>query len=167
MLALTITDIKDFMNKLLIGDVFDRFCLTEASITTFNTFTIDGHLQMDFFDTDTVDSLKEKSLTHSCWKDLKPFCYSLIRGKRTPVSFKIIFHLSRHQIQNLFDSSGCGISPEDIGGAFLNLQYKNKSLLCTTGLSLRSFTADRRPQQLWDNTVLDFFNKHGILFEEG
>ena len=167
MLALTITDIKDFMNKLLIGDAFDRFCLTEASITTFNTFTIDGRLQMDFFDTDTVDSLKEKSLTHSYWKDIKPVCYSLIRGKRTPVSFKIIFHLSRHQLQNLFEASGCGISPKDISGAFLNLQYKNKTLLCTTGLSLCSFTVDKRPQQFWDNTVLDFFGKHEILFEKG
>ena len=39
MLALKITDVKDFMNKLLIGEVFDRFSLVEASVTTFNTFT--------------------------------------------------------------------------------------------------------------------------------
>ena len=55
MLALTISDVKDFMNKLLIGEVFDNFSLVEASVTTFNTFTIDGHLQQDFFDTDTVE----------------------------------------------------------------------------------------------------------------
>ena len=42
MLALKITDVKDFMNKLLIGEVFDRFSLVEASVTTFNTFTING-----------------------------------------------------------------------------------------------------------------------------
>lgn len=167
MLALTITDIKDFMNKLLLGDEFDHFCLTEVSVTTFNTFTIDGRLQMDFFDSDTVDSLKEKSLTHSFWKELKPFCYSLIRGKRTPVSFKIVFQLSSRQIEKLFSNTGCGISFEDISGAYLNLQYKNKSLLCTTGLALRSFTADKRPHQHWDNTILDFFRKHGILFEQG
>ena len=33
MLALKITDVKDFMNKLLIGEVFDRFSLVEASVT--------------------------------------------------------------------------------------------------------------------------------------
>lgn len=54
MIALSIIDVKDFMNKLLIGEVFDRFFLVEASVTTFNTFTIDGRLQQDFFDTDTV-----------------------------------------------------------------------------------------------------------------
>ena len=55
MLALKIIDVKDFMNKLLIGEVFDRFFLVEASVTTFNVFTIDGRLQQDFFDTDTAD----------------------------------------------------------------------------------------------------------------
>jgi hypothetical protein len=35
MLALKITDIKDFTNKLFIGEVFDRFRLSEAVITTF------------------------------------------------------------------------------------------------------------------------------------
>ena len=50
---LKITDVKDFMNKLLIGEVFDRFSLVEASVTTFNTFTINGKLHYDFFDTDT------------------------------------------------------------------------------------------------------------------
>ena len=48
MLALKITDVKDFMNKLLIGEVFDRFSLVEASVTTFNTFTINGKLHYDF-----------------------------------------------------------------------------------------------------------------------
>ena len=30
MLALKITDIRDFTNKLFIGEVFDKFCLSEA-----------------------------------------------------------------------------------------------------------------------------------------
>ena len=72
MLALKIIDVKDFMNKLLIGEVFDRFFLVEASVTTFNVFTIDGRLQQDFFDTDTADSLKSKSIDYSLWRDVKP-----------------------------------------------------------------------------------------------
>ena len=45
MLALKITDLKTFTNSLFIGDTFDRFWLTEASITTSSVFTIDGKLQ--------------------------------------------------------------------------------------------------------------------------
>ena len=34
MIAVKIQDIKDFMSKLLIGNAFDSFWLSEASITT-------------------------------------------------------------------------------------------------------------------------------------
>ena len=106
MLALTISDVKDFMNKLLIGEVFDNFSLVEASVTTFNTFTIDGHLQQDFFDTDTVEEYKKEAVEYSLWRDVKPYCFSIIRGKRTPLNFKIVFQLSPFQAQNLLKNLG-------------------------------------------------------------
>ena len=40
MLALKITDKKDFTNKLFLGDTFDLFWLNQAEITTSNLFTI-------------------------------------------------------------------------------------------------------------------------------
>ncbi|MDE6232622.1 MAG: hypothetical protein K2M60_04645, partial [Lachnospiraceae bacterium] len=43
MVSEQITNIKDFMNKLLIGTDFDIFHVTDIHITTFNTFHIDGH----------------------------------------------------------------------------------------------------------------------------
>ena len=72
---------KDFMNKLLIGEVFDRFFLVEASVTTFNTFTIDGRLQQDFFDTDTVAMHKSNSIEYSLWRDVKTLLLSVIVRK--------------------------------------------------------------------------------------
>ena len=55
MLAIKINDIKTFMNQLLIGDTFDAFPMAEASIAAFSTFSIDGRINKDFFDTDTQD----------------------------------------------------------------------------------------------------------------
>ena len=101
MLALKITDVKDFMNKLLIGEVFDRFSLVEASVTTFNTFTINGKLHYDFFDTDTKAAFEENSTEYSLWHDVKPYCFSIIRGRRTPLNFRIVFELSHDQTQSL------------------------------------------------------------------
>ena len=139
MLALKITDIRDFTNKLFIGEVFDKFCLSEASITTFNTFTIDGRLQRDFFDTDSLNKLTEHGRTHSLWKEIRPFCWSVIRGKRTHLSFKIVLHLS---------------------------QFKNNALLCTTGTSLKTFLMTKQPEQFWDDMILHFLNQNQILFEK-
>lgn len=164
MLALKITDIRDFTNKLFIGEVFDKFCLTEAAITTFNTFTIDGRLQKDFFDTDSLNKLTEHGRTHSLWKDIRPFCWSVIRGKRTPLNFKIVLHLSRSGMEAALKNTDLGISPDLISGLFLNLQFKGGSLLCTTGISLQTFSMDKRPEQLWDDMILRFLTRNHILF---
>ena len=166
MLALKILDVKDFMNKLLIGEVFDSLQVVEASITTFNTFTIDGKLHRDFFDTDVCKKKKKRAVFYSSWKELKPFCYSVIRGKRTPLSFKLVFQLSQKQRDVLVAQLSPRISPEQIQGFFLNLQYRNQELLCTTGVALSTFLPDKSPEQLWDSTIRDFFTRHRLIFEE-
>lgn len=166
MLALNITDIKDFMNKLLIGETFDGFSFIEGSITTFNTFRIDGLLQQDFFDTDAREALSENAQDYSLWRDLKSYCFAVIRGKRTPLSFKLVFRLPVKTAAGLLQKS-CGDFPaETISGLYLNLQYKNKTLLCTTGISFRTFVPDKRPEQLWDSSVRDFLHRHSIAFTE-
>ena len=42
MIAFKIVDVKDFMNKLLIGEVFDNFLLVSFEITNYAKITIDG-----------------------------------------------------------------------------------------------------------------------------
>ena len=80
MIILQITQLKNFMNTLLRLETFDRFPVSEASITTFTTFSIDGSLHTDFFDPDDAQLLKEKGRTRLLWKDVKSFCYSVIKG---------------------------------------------------------------------------------------
>lgn len=166
MLALNIKDIKDFMNKLLVGNIFDSFWLTEAAITTFNTFHIDGTLHQDFFDSDTLETLSAQNRSHSLWRDVKPYCYSMIKEKRTPLNFKIIFQLPAAQTEQTAARAMTGAASGQIKGMYLNLQYKNDSLLCTTGVSFSAFFPDKRPEQAWDNMILGFFQKHQIIFEK-
>ena len=93
MIALKITDLRDFTNKLFIREVFDSFWLNQAEITTYNTFSIDGKLHTDFLDSDQLQILQKSGRTYSLWKETRPFCWSVIRGKRTPLSFKIVLQL--------------------------------------------------------------------------
>lgn len=166
MLALYISDIKDFMNKFLIGDIFDSFYVREVSITTFNTFTIDGRLQKDFFDTDTAAALIESGRLYSRWKDIKSFCYSIIKGKRTPLSFQAVLQLPAQKLEKTLTAQAPGVSPESISGLYLNIRYKDKILICTTGISFHTFVPDKRPGLIWDQIVSDFFQKHQIVCEE-
>ena len=164
MIALSIIDVKDFMNKLLIGEVFDRFFLVEASVTTFNTFTIDGRLQQDFFDTDNVAMQKSNSIEYSLWRDVKPYCFSVIRGRRTPLNFRIVLQLSHKQTQQILNPSFPDGSVPDCRFC-LNLQYRNDSLLCTTGVSYTSFCLDKRPEHLWDEIIRKFLSGQHIAFQ--
>ena len=164
MLALKINTNKTFMHKLLIGDTFDVFSLSEASITTFNQFHIDGKLHMDFFDTDTSQQLTENGSIYSSWKDIKPYCYSVIRGKLPPLQFKFVMQLSPHQINSLSDNNKFSVAGQEISDLFLNIQYKNNELFCTTGVFSPIFTFDKTFETLWDNIILDFFTLHQIDF---
>ena len=120
MLALKINDIKEFMNKLLIKDTFDNFEVIESTITTFSTFSINGKYQKDFFDNDIQKVLEENHCNYAPWKDIKPFCFSIIRGKRTPLQFKLIFQLPFKQIIQLIQESN---EIKDIEAIYLSLNY--------------------------------------------
>ena len=45
------------MGRLLGTEAFDAFLLAEASITTYNTFIIDGHMEKAFFTGDVMMNL--------------------------------------------------------------------------------------------------------------
>lgn len=165
MLALKITDLKDFTNKLFLGDTFDFFWLNQAEIVTSNIFSIDGRLQTDFFDNDEQDFLSTSHRTCSLWKEVKHICHSIIRGKRAPLSFKIVLQFSPNKTAALLQNSPLSVSAEQVGGLFLNLQYKNKTLLCTTGTSLKTFLPGKELDHLWDQYITDFFNRSEISAE--
>ena len=91
MRSFKIKKLKHFMNQLLLADTFDYFSVSKASVTTFVTFTIDGSLHPDFYDPDTAARLKAAGKSQVRWSGIKSWCYSVIRGKRTPISFRFIF----------------------------------------------------------------------------
>ena len=166
MLALKITDLKDFTNQLFLGEAFDSFWLNQAEIITSNTFTIDGRLQTEFFDNDERRFLSSSHRTFSLWKEVKPFCYSVIRGKRAPLSFKIVLQFSPNKAATLLRNSAVLISPELVTGLYLNLQYKNKVLLCTTGTSLKVFLPGKELERLWEQYIMDLFHHNNFSVEE-
>lgn len=159
MIALHLTSVKDCMSHLLRSDTFDNFHFIEGEIITFNTFTIDGFNQKSFFSED--ESISEYSL----WKQLKDFCFTLIRGKKTPLSFKFVFSLSPANIARLIEQNHLDFQPDQIQGLYLNIRYDGTSLQCITGTSLKSFSMDKSLEQAWDTMVQKFFAQKNIAYE--
>ena len=45
MVALSLTEVKECMSKLLLSEIFDPFMFIEGEIVTFGTFSLDGYLK--------------------------------------------------------------------------------------------------------------------------
>ena len=144
---------KSCMAHLLLKDTFDRFSFIEGEITTFNTFSIDGYLQKDFFD-------ESPEQTYSHWKDVREFCLSIIRGKRTPLGFKIVLSLDAGDFKEFLSAHQItAFRPEEIQGLYLNFQYNGSTLQCVSGISMKSFTMDKTLEREWDAHVEMFFRQ--------
>ncbi|MDD3220744.1 MAG: DUF5721 family protein [Lachnospiraceae bacterium] len=164
MIALDILDVKSFMKQLLVEKTFDSFLLSEATVTTFNQFYIDGALHPDFFDTDTKEQLKNRK--YSYWKELREFVFSIIKGKRTPLHFKMVFQLPHTQIVSFLQFSNLEYEETEIQGLFFNLLFDGHKLTCTTGTSQKHFTMDRTIDNAWDLYVMSYFKNNGISTEK-
>ena len=163
MVALQIADIKSFMKNLLLADSFDRFWLLEGSITTFNTFHIDGTLQKSYFTMEEQEQIESRTLSY--WGEVRPFCLELIKGKKTPLAFRFTLQLSSANTEKLLSQAGIPIPAEQVRGLLLNLRYDGHTLLCTTGTSLSVFIMDKKLDHAWDDMVQKYFRQQGIPFE--
>lgn len=160
MFAVQITNLKDFMNKLFVKETFDRFLLSEATLTTFAAYHVDGAYHPEFFGED-----QEGPVPRLCpWSRLRPVFFSLIRGKHTPLNFKIIFQLSGEDTERLLITDNLPFQPEDVFGLYMNVQYDGEKVTVTTGSSLKIFTLDKSLDASWDALTKRFFLRQGIDF---
>ncbi len=158
MISLQITELKTFMNHLFLKETFDAFALTEASFLTFCSFHIDGQFQKEYYSPEELEIQQMSQLPYAFWRQVRPFCLELIKGKHTPLEFRIILRLSKADTQKLLSSANLSLRADDIDGLFLNLHYKG-TLTCTTGTSLRFFTLDKTLDHVWDDAVKKFLQK--------
>ena len=166
MIALELTDIKDFMNKLLRTEVFDHFLLQEAVITSGASYVIDGHITKGYYTDEEVETMGISGYKMLPFSQLRGNCFDLIKGKKTPNSFKFVFLLSPENLKKTLASSGSSYTENDISGVFLNLKYQNQLLTLTTGISYNIFSTDKSLESNWDKLVCRFLYQNDIKFEE-
>ncbi len=157
MIILTL-DTKKCMSELLLRDSFDNFSFIEGEITTFNKFSIDGYLHKEFYE-------EAPDKEYSDWKDLREYCFSLIKGRRTPLSFKLIYSLSGAGMDAFLSRNIPDFESRSVQGLYLNFRYDGNHLTCTTGTSLTVFTLDKSLEQAWDKEVQRFLTDKGIPYE--
>lgn len=168
MIALEIKGTKNMMNVLLRSEQFDSFLVEEAVVTTFNTFHIDGHLVKDFYDSAELEELEknEKSTLFSYWNEIRPVCFQLIKGKKTPVSFKVVLHAAPLLVEKIAANPECGVAASLIRSLVLNIRYDSGKVTCVTGSAFTTFVMDKSAERLWDAYVRQLLSSFGLGFEE-
>ncbi len=164
MTALKVEDVKAFTSKLFVKEEFDSFLVKEVTIVTYNVFSIDGHIRHGYY---TEEELEEKRIEEfSSWSMLRPVCFSLIKGKKLPGSFRIVLQLPPQNVEKFAKSAGAGIDGSQKQGLYLNIRYEDGALYCITGTSLNFFTMDKTLELEWDQAVRNFMRSHGIVCTE-
>lgn len=168
----TIRNTANFMTALLSDreKVFDQFLLNEAVIVTGNTYTIDGHINLDFYSADDLEELRQEARDNGRifsedmvrWEKVKHFCFNCIRGSRLPLSFKINLCLSPENVSRFLAGIDSAIDRDQINSLNLNIKYDGSTLTCTTALSLKIFTLDKTLEHAWDDMFELFLNTHNF-----
>ena len=164
MLALTLSSLKDATSHLFAQSTFDCFDVLTVTISSYITFSMDGHLNAAFFE-DSEDQNTHESDRLCSWKRLRPICFSIIKGKQPPVSFQITLFLDRDKAASLF-SDGLLSQNQDIDGFTLHLSYRNHTLTFSTGTVFTRFSLDRDSERLWDQYILAWAKSQQLSFEE-
>lgn len=156
MLAFTVNDTKSFMALLLKGGTFDSFHFRQGELTTFASFAMEGKRNMDFYSSDEMELGLSRYVR---WEEMRPFVFQAIKGNKLPKSVKLVFSLPDEKIENLPNTAA----------AFLNILFKDNTVLCTTAISQKTFSLDKGGEKLWEEYVLKFFKKNdiGIQVQEG
>ena len=166
MLALKLTDNKDFMNKFLRSDIFDHFLLQEGSIVTASTYVIDGRITENFYSSEEMEELGISGYAFLPFSMQRNHLFDLIKGKRTPASFQFVLMLSPENLAKTLQSIHSPFTESDISSVCLNIRFQNGMLTLTTGISYRIFSPDKYLDHEWDRLVRQFLLKHDIAYEE-
>ena len=154
------------MNKLLRSEIFDHFFLQEAVITGGATYTLNGQITKGFYSEEELTELHLNGYRFLPFSMLRGNCFDLIKGKKTPSSFRFVFLLSPENTQKTITSVGSSYKPSDVTGMYINLKFQNQLLSLTTGIAYNIFSTDKTLENEWDKLVVKFLKQHEISFEE-
>lgn len=140
MLALELekSAVKEFMGKLLRGDLFCEFDARMVEVLTDTRITFDGSLE------------NEKS-GFAAWSVTRPLVYEIIKLRAKPRQIKIIFSHSRAREIHT-----------NAAALFLNLVYENDGVSFTTATAQKEFVLEKSLDSAWDAWVREFFSRAGI-----
>ena len=148
MLSTEITDIRRFTSYLFTASLFDDYFLHDAEFCTAFSVTFDGRKNPSFYE--EAEREEEMKAPFMTYKSLRPMFFSLIKGKRLPVSFRIVLLSSPEMTERIVRESGF---TGKVSSLSMNVLYREGKLTVSTGIAYQTFTTDRSLEDAWDRAA--------------
>lgn len=169
MIALKITDIKNFMGRLLIKEDFDHFLAEKAEVMTSYEMSLSGRRNIEWYDSDVLQEMEQESMKDvvwMTWAEMKSVIYEFIKGKQTPSYMRLAFRLSEKQAEEFLVESGMKSLYQEQKPEFLfQIRYERGELVVVTGISFSQFVLDKSLERIWDESLESFLEKKGISLQ--
>lgn len=167
MVSFTIHNLGLFMSKFLSSDCFDSFLLEEAVIRMAVTYTVDGHLNRDFYEDAVWEDPAQRPFMLQPWSEARRICREMIKGRKAPASFRFTLQLKPEYVEKTL-STGHDIDSSTIpavGALVVNIRLEDGVCRLITGVSMKQFVMDRSPDRVWDEVMERFLSAKEIQFE--
>lgn len=168
MIHLKLTQQKQFTKALFLEDIFDNFRLYQASFKTYSLFEIDGTVNADYYATEGTEA-PTPTEKYSSWGQIRPIAFQIIKGKRLPLFFHIVFTASKEMLTEIVEtlpSDSAFKNPEEIESMVFNIYYRNGVLQCTSATSKKLFALDQSLDHVWDQYLIAFLEMNEIEYED-
>ena len=165
MQAAEVLDVKQFMQLLLQSPAFDFYEMVSATLRTDMDYSIDGRWNHSFFDDEEIDTNKLNDYTYLPWGLAKTKIFALIKGKKTPTVMKIVFKMSKANLESFLHSSNSSQNPNDIDGVYLNILFQEQKLNVTCSVSYKDFNLDKSLEQDVFNNFITLLKSNSISIQ--
>lgn len=148
MILIEIEQVKRFMAGFLGGNLFDDFLMNEGKLAMDIAYEFNGRVLKEFYDTEEWEQYDTYS--YIPWEREKGKIFSLVKGKKTPLSFQFVMMLKPEKVDEFLIKYHLSVRGEEIAGLFFNVIYDRQSLKCTSGVSRKTFVMDKTLEEAWD-----------------
>ena len=145
MVMIEIENIKKFMAGFLGGNLFDDFLMSEGKLSMNISYEFDGKILKEFYD------------PYVTWEEEKEKIFSLVKGKKKPLSFQFVMMLKPDLSPEFLAKYNLAVREDEIAGLFINILYDRQGLKCTSGVSRKTFVLDKTLEEAWDREVKERF----------
>lgn len=167
MKAFLVSDVRPFMRALLSDPLFHGWQFRSAELDVISSVSISGQVNGEYL---TPEERSQRTAPYLLWEEIQPRVYALIQGSHTPTHMDIVLAMDPSRFK--------GMPTENVESLVLNIRYETvreseqpdsqpvKRLTLVTGVSFKTFSLDKTPERLWDDSMIPFFRAHGIAISE-